>query len=113
MEMAHGIGAYDKASHHRHTNQTIFIQLTMASAAPASPNEILNFNILASSAAVLSPRLGRLTIAGRKPISTPHYVPLTSRGAVPHLAHDVMRDNTSIGSLFVGLEDCTRAESDD
>ncbi|KAL4913129.1 tRNA-guanine(15) transglycosylase-like protein [Aspergillus aurantiobrunneus] len=69
------------------------------------PNEILNFNILGSSAAVLSPRLGRLAIAGRKPISTPHYIPLTSRGVVPHLAHDVMHDNTSIGSLFIGLED--------
>ncbi|KAL4759450.1 tRNA-ribosyltransferase family protein [Aspergillus foveolatus] len=66
---------------------------------------MLNFSISRSSAAVLSPRLGRLTIAGRKPILTPHYIPLTSRGVVPHLAHDVMRDNTSIGSLYIGLED--------
>ncbi|KAL4788500.1 tRNA-guanine transglycosylase family protein [Aspergillus varians] len=69
------------------------------------PNEMLKFSLLGSSAAVLSPRLGRLAIAGRKPISTPHYIPVTSRGMVPHLAHDVMHDNTSIGSLFIGLED--------
>ncbi|KAL4801629.1 tRNA-guanine(15) transglycosylase-like protein [Aspergillus unguis] len=72
---------------------------------PDSSDQMLNFNLLTSSAAVLSPRLGRLTIPGRKPISTPHYVPLTSRGVVPHLAHDVMRDSTAIDSLFVGLED--------
>lgn len=71
-----------------------------------SEGEMFNFNLLGSSASILTPRVGRLTIAGRKPISTPHYIPLTSRGAVPHLAHDVMRYNTSIGSLFVGLEDC-------
>ncbi|KAL4870261.1 hypothetical protein BDV12DRAFT_166473 [Aspergillus spectabilis] len=67
--------------------------------------EMFNFSLLGSTAAVLAPRLGRLTIAGRNPISTPHYIPLTSRGIVPHLAHDVMRDNTSIDSLFIGLED--------
>lgn len=71
-----------------------------------SAGEMFNFSLLGSSASILAPRVGRLTIAGRKPISTPHYIPLTSRGAVPHLAHDVMRDSTSIGSLFFGLEDC-------
>jgi hypothetical protein len=70
-------------------------------------DEMFNFSLLGSAAAVLAPRLGRLSIAGRKPISTPNYVPLTSRGAVPHLAHDVMQDNTLIESLFIGLEDCT------
>ncbi|KAI9370743.1 tRNA-guanine(15) transglycosylase-like protein [Aspergillus egyptiacus] len=69
------------------------------------PNQMLNFNILGSSASVLAPRLGRLAIAGRKPLSTPHYVPLTSRGMIPHLSHDVMHDSTSIGSMFIGLED--------
>lgn len=66
-----------------------------------------NFNLLKPAAApVLSPRLGRVTVEGRKPISTPHYVPLTSRGAVSHLTQDVVRDHTSISSLYVGLEDC-------
>ncbi|PYH42714.1 tRNA-ribosyltransferase family protein [Aspergillus saccharolyticus JOP 1030-1] len=67
-----------------------------------SPQEMLNFT---STASILTPRLGRLVVAGRKPISTPHYIPLTSRGVVPHVTHDLMRDQTAIGSLFVGLED--------
>lgn len=70
---------------------------------PQPSNEMLSFNATAS---VLTPRLGRLAFAGRKPISTPHYIPLASRGVVPHIAHDVLRDHTDIGSLYVGLEDC-------
>lgn len=77
-----------------------------------STGEMLKFSLLGPSASILAPRLGRLTIAGRQPISTPHYVPLTSRGAVPHLAHDVMRDSTSMSSLFVGLEDCMYCPSE-
>ncbi|KAL2863330.1 tRNA-ribosyltransferase family protein [Aspergillus lucknowensis] len=75
-----------------------------------SLNEMLKFTLLGSAASVLAPRLGTLAIAGRKSLSTPHYVPLTSRGMVPHLAHDVMRDSTSIGSLFIGLEDFIEKE---
>jgi hypothetical protein len=93
------------------TYSLLQLRIAMGSDTPLhSPHEMLNFSISRSSAAVLSPRLGRLTIAGRKPILTPHYIPLTSRGVVPHLAHDVMRDNTSIGSLYIGLEDCTCPE---
>ncbi|OJJ48510.1 hypothetical protein ASPZODRAFT_140800 [Penicilliopsis zonata CBS 506.65] len=67
--------------------------------------EMCQFTILKGAAPVLAPRLGRLVLAGRKPISTPHFVPLTSRGTVAHLSHDVMRDQTSIASLYCGLED--------
>ncbi|KAL3478411.1 tRNA-guanine transglycosylase family protein [Aspergillus californicus] len=67
--------------------------------------QMFNFTILTSTSPVLAPRLGRLSIAGRKSLSTPHYIPLTSRGMVPHLSHDVMSDSTSIGSLYMGLED--------
>ncbi|KAL4964426.1 tRNA-ribosyltransferase family protein [Aspergillus stella-maris] len=77
----------------------------MAQDTPQPPTEMLKFSLLGSPPAVLSVRLGKLAIPGRKPISTPHYIPLTSRGAVPHLAHDVMRDNSSIGCLYIGLED--------
>lgn len=66
-----------------------------------------NFSVLSSAAdPILAPRLGRLSVAGRKSISTPHFIPLTTRGVVPHLAHDVVRRQTSISSLFIGLEDC-------
>lgn len=71
--------------------------------------EMLNFALLnPATPSILSPRLGRLAI-GTKALNTPHYIPLTSRGAVPHLSHDVVRDHTSIGSIYLGLEDCTHA----
>lgn len=71
------------------------------------PSNMVSFNILGSPASIMAPRTGSLSIAGRKALSTPHYIPLTTRGSVPHIAHDVMRDQTSISSLYIGLEDCT------
>ncbi|PWY86426.1 tRNA-guanine transglycosylase family protein [Aspergillus sclerotioniger CBS 115572] len=75
---------------------------------PQPSNEMLAFHATAS---ILTPRVGTLALAGRKAISTPHYIPLASRGVVPHIAHDVMRDNTAIRSLFVGLEDFVERQS--
>ena len=51
-------------------------------------------------------RLGTLSCHGRVAIQTPHYVAITSRGAVPHLSQDMMRDNTAIKGIYVALEDC-------
>ncbi|KAJ5165535.1 uncharacterized protein N7500_007365 [Penicillium coprophilum] len=75
----------------------------MDQATSASP--AMTFSVLTSTAPVLAPRVGRLAIPGRKTLATPHHVPLTSRGTVPHVAHDVMRDHTEINSLYAGLED--------
>ncbi|GES65714.1 tRNA-guanine transglycosylase family protein [Aspergillus terreus] len=73
---------------------------------PSTPHAMVNFTLLTpSTASVLTPRLGTLAFAGRKPISTPNFVSLTSRGAVSHISHDVMREQTAIGSLYFGLED--------
>ncbi|KAH1905261.1 hypothetical protein KXV22_005161 [Aspergillus fumigatus] len=81
--------------------------MSLLEASSQSPDEMVNFTLLSpATAPILAPRLGNLAIAGRKAIPTPNYIPLTSRGAVPHIAHDVMRDQTAIGSLFIGLEDC-------
>ncbi|KAL4894534.1 tRNA-guanine(15) transglycosylase-like protein [Aspergillus ambiguus] len=72
----------------------------------ASPDAMVNFTLLTpSTTSVLAPRLGSLAFAGRKAISTPNFVPLTTRGAVPHISHDVMREQTAIGSVYFGLED--------
>lgn len=71
-----------------------------------SQSENMAFSVLGSSAPVMAPRVGKLALAGRKTLSTPHYVPLTSRGTVPHIAHDMLRKETAINSLYVGLEDC-------
>ncbi len=54
----------------------------------------------------LAARLGYLNLPGRKPINTPHHLAVTSRGVVPHLAHDMFRDHTSIEGVYVALEDC-------
>ncbi|KAL2010578.1 hypothetical protein VTN00DRAFT_6385 [Thermoascus crustaceus] len=72
---------------------------------PQTPDEMACFTLLEPAPPVLAPRLGRLAVAGRKPLRTPHYVAITSRGTVPHVAHDVMRGHTSISSLYIGLED--------
>lgn len=65
----------------------------------------MKFTVLGSSAPVLAPRVGKLAVAGRKALSTPHYVPLTSRGTVPHIAHDMLRKETALNSMYIGLED--------
>lgn len=61
---------------------------------------------LSPAAPILAPRVGSLAIAGRKPLTTPHYLPLSSRGTMPHISHDVLRDHTALNSVYVGLEDC-------
>lgn len=72
-----------------------------------TPTNRMTFSVLSSSAPVLAPRVGRLTIPGRKTLSTPHYISLTSKGTVPHITHDLVQKETAINSLYVGLEDCT------
>ncbi|TKX26721.1 putative queuine tRNA-ribosyltransferase accessory subunit 2 [Elsinoe australis] len=50
-------------------------------------------------------RIGRLALPRRSPISTPNYIVITSRGAVPHVAQDVFSDSTGIPGVYVALED--------
>ena len=64
------------------------------------------FTIIKSASQGLGPRLGRLSIAGRKAIETPHFLGITSRGVVPHLTQDTLARDTSINGVFVPLEDC-------
>lgn len=67
---------------------------------------VMTFSVLGPAAPVLAPRAGTLAIASRKTLSTPHYLPVTSRGVVPHISHDNVRKETAINGLYVGLEDC-------
>src|SRR5579862_6285480 len=56
------------------------------------PDEMLSFSIAKSAGPnTVSPRLGALIIPRRKPIQTPHFLALTSRGAVPHISQDTLR----------------------
>ena len=70
------------------------------------PPEVLSFRLLAPAAIDIQPRLGELFHPNRIPIETPHYIALSSRGAVPHLSQDMMRSSTSIKGIYAALEDC-------
>ncbi|EER41156.1 tRNA-guanine transglycosylase [Histoplasma capsulatum var. duboisii H88] len=69
------------------------------------PDEMFSFSLLGFTPTLLAPRLGRLALTGRKPIQTPNHVPITSRGVLPHVSHDIMNDRMSIGSLYAAFED--------
>lgn len=51
-------------------------------------------------------RLGTLEYPNKPPLPTPHYFSISSRGCVPHLTPDMMRDATSIKALYSAFEDC-------
>lgn len=51
-------------------------------------------------------RHGELALAGRQQVETPNYFPLTSRGSLPHLSQDMMRDNAPGAGIYTALEDC-------
>jgi queuine tRNA-ribosyltransferase subunit QTRTD1 len=69
------------------------------------PPEMLEFTLLKTTGA-LAPRLGRLTLPGRKSILTPGFIGNTSRGVVPHVSQDTFRKSVDLGGVYVGLEDC-------
>jgi hypothetical protein len=68
-----------------------------------SKNPDMYFRLLSSSS---GPRLGRLAL-NKVTIDTPSFIAPASRGAVPHLSHDNLRDHTDIKGIYVALEDCT------
>lgn len=66
------------------------------------------FQVLGSAVTdACSVRLGRLAFLGRRPIDTPNYTAVSSRGAVPHLTPDNVRKYASFGATYMALEDCT------
>ena len=64
------------------------------------------FRLTTQTLSRLSPRLGSLTLPNRKAIDTPHYLAITSRGAVPHISQDTFTRDTNIAGVYAGLEDC-------
>ena len=69
------------------------------------PPEMLDFTLLKTTGA-LAPRLGRLTLPGRKPIVTPALLGNTSRGVIPHISQDNYRKNMQDNGVYIALEDC-------
>ncbi|KAF1814053.1 tRNA-guanine transglycosylase [Eremomyces bilateralis CBS 781.70] len=51
------------------------------------------------------PRLGRLSLAGRKVLETPNYLGNASRGVIPHLSPDNFRRHTNVSGVYLSLED--------
>lgn len=65
------------------------------------------FELLGTSVAKgCAARLGRLSVPGRRPIETPNYTAVTSRGALPHLTPDNVKNHTYVESAYMALEDC-------
>ncbi|KAF2095926.1 tRNA-guanine transglycosylase family protein [Rhizodiscina lignyota] len=65
---------------------------------------MLAFTILKAATAA-APRLGRLALPGKKIIDTPCFIGNTSRGVVPHLSPDNLHAKTSLGGVYLALED--------
>ncbi|KAL7625733.1 hypothetical protein AAE478_004956 [Parahypoxylon ruwenzoriense] len=74
----------------------------MADSAPEHPM----FNVLRSvSTDGGVSRIGRITLPKRRPVDTPNFLALTSRGVIPHLTPDVISQYTELGGTYMALED--------
>ena len=76
----------------------------MSSKAASRALKTIPFSI--ANAVEHGPRVGVLSADGRLPIDTPHYLLVSSRGAVPHISQDNLRRHTSVGGIYTALEDC-------
>lgn len=68
------------------------------------PSDMLSFRTLAAATTGL-PRLGQLIRNGVQ-IDTPSFIAHSSRGVVPHLSHDNLRDHVDVRAIYTSLEDC-------
>ena len=66
-----------------------------------------SFSILPSpSVSGATVRLGRLIISNGNVFDTPAFIAPSSRGVVPHLTPDSLRNCTKIKGVYTALEDC-------
>jgi hypothetical protein len=64
-------------------------------------------SFLSTSATKFGPRIGKLILTrptGKVEIDTPGFLTATSRGVVPHLAHDQVQSATPIRCLSIPFE---------
>jgi len=74
----------------------------------AGDGNMFSFNILPSpSIAGTSARIGRLIVSKGYVLDTPTFISQSSRGVVPHLSHDTLRNHTNIKGVYTALEDCS------
>jgi len=69
------------------------------------PPEMIEFTLLKTTGA-LAPRLGRISLVGRKTIQTPAFIGNTSRGVIPHVSPDNFGKSVDVNGVYVPLEDC-------
>jgi queuine tRNA-ribosyltransferase subunit QTRTD1 len=69
------------------------------------PLEMLEFTLLKTTG-TLTPRIGRLSLPGKRPILTPSFIGTTSRGVLPHISPDNFRKCVGLDGVYVALEDC-------
>ncbi|KAH7067867.1 tRNA-guanine(15) transglycosylase-like protein [Paraphoma chrysanthemicola] len=68
------------------------------------PPDMIEFTLLKTTGA-LAPRLGRISLAGRKTILTPAFIGNTSRGIIPHVSQDNYRKSVTLNGVYIPLED--------
>lgn len=66
----------------------------------------LSFSISTESCNTEGARIGTLVTSNGRPIATPHYVAISSRGVVPHLTHDLLSKQHDVPAVYAALEDC-------
>ncbi|TAQ83979.1 hypothetical protein B7494_g7702 [Chlorociboria aeruginascens] len=80
----------------------------MASMSELPDGSKLNFEILnslESNATGIRTRLGRLSIPGRRPLETPNFIAISSRGVIPHMTPDIIASHTQINGVHMAIED--------
>jgi queuine tRNA-ribosyltransferase accessory subunit len=82
--------------------------MASANGLPATGRRIMFEIVSHLDANAAGPRLGRLSLNGRRDLETPNFFAVTSRGVVPHLTPDGVSAHTRIGGVHLALEDCKR-----
>ncbi|KAK4462901.1 Queuine tRNA-ribosyltransferase-like protein [Cladorrhinum samala] len=62
-------------------------------------------NLAKDAATTASSRLGHLSLPGRRPLETPNYIGVTSRGCLPHLTPDNVTKHLQTSAAYMSLED--------
>jgi hypothetical protein len=109
--LEHRVPAYQPAPETKHLDIEIQREREIHKAMTAEESlgkvQETMFRVTKASTSNKAARLGVLNLPDRKPIQTPHFLALASRGAVPHLTQDNVIKHTHISGVYMAVEDCT------
>ncbi|CAL3970244.1 unnamed protein product [Diplocarpon coronariae] len=78
----------------------------VSSNGPSKNGTNLTFEIVSHpDPSLVAPRLGQLSLPGRKDLFTPDYLAVSSRGVVAHITPDVLTSHTQFTGVHMALED--------